>query len=464
MVQNIMMTNQSKAMFNNNNCSFSNYLNSIFKNTKSMKFSVSIRIPLILSLILFLGFQSTKAQKDNWTHFRGSNLNGISAMTQAPVLWNDSTNIIWKTDIQGKGWSSPVVFGDQVWITTATENGKRMLGVCLDINSGKKIYNVNLLQPDSVYSKHSINTYATPTSCIEAGFVYMHFGSYGTTCVNTATGAIVWKRTDLKCEHVQGPGSSPILYKDLLILHYDGTDVRFIVALNKRTGETVWKTERPEEPYKSLPPIGKKSFITPLIIKVKGEDLLISNGSAVCMAINPETGKEVWRVVKGKESTVSSPFSENGTVYFYTSWVAPADEVQHINLLAVNPDGKADITKTNILWVKDFPIDQLLSALIKDGLIYTIDTRNMLYCLDAKTGKELYSKKLNRKYNSSPIYAAGNIYFTSVKGETMVIKPGNKLQIVAENKLPGEVYATPAFVRNSILFRTDRSLYRIGTK
>lgn len=429
-----------------------------------MKPSVSMRICLILSVILFLGNQTTKAQQDNWTHFRGSNLNGISVATKAPVQWNDSTNIIWKTDIEGKGWSSPVVFGNQIWVTTAIDNGKKMSGICLDINSGKKIHDVNLFQPDSVYSKHSINTYASPTSCIEDGFVYMHFGSYGTTCINTATGDIVWKRSDLKCEHVQGPGSSPILYKDLLILHYDGTDVRFIVALNKRTGETVWKTERPDELYTELAPIGKKAYITPLIINVKGEDLMISNGSAVCTAYKPETGKEVWRIVKGKETTVSSPFAENGTVYFYTSFLAIGDEDQYIELMAINPDGKGDITKTNVLWQIKAPAFQLLTPLIKDGLIYTIDARNILYCLDAKTGKELYSKKLKQKYNSSPIYAAGNIYFTSQKGETLVIKHGKQLQIIAENKLPGEVYATPAIVRNSILFRTDKSLYRIGTK
>ena len=429
-----------------------------------MKPSASMRLCLILSAILFLGNQTTKAQQDNWTHFRGSNLNGISVATKVPVQWNDSTNILWKTDIEGKGWSSPVVFGNQIWVTTAIKNGKRMSGICLDINSGKKIYDLVLFQPDSVYSKHDINTYATPTSCIEKGFVYMHFGSYGTVCVNTANGAIVWKRTDLKCEHVQGPGSSAILYKDLLILHYDGTDVRYIVALNKRTGETVWKTERPDELYTALPPIGKKAYITPIIINVKGEDLMISNGSAVCTAYKPETGKEVWRIVKGKETTVSSPFTENGTVYFYTSFLATGDEEQYIALMAVNPDGKGDITKSNVLWQTKAPAFQLLTPLIKDGLIFTIDARNMLYCLDAKTGKELYSKKLKQKYNSSPIYAAGNIYFTSQKGETLVIKHGKQLQIVAENKLSGEVYATPAIVQNSILFRNDKSMYRIGTK
>jgi outer membrane protein assembly factor BamB len=417
-----------------------------------------------LAILCAFFFQYSQAQPDNWTHFRGSNLNGISETATAPIVWNDSTNILWKAEINEKGWSSPVVFGDQVWLTSATDDGTKMAGICLDINSGKEIYHLPVFQSDSIYPKHSINSYATPTPCIEDGFVYLHFGSTGTACVDTRNGAIVWKRTDLKCEHVQGPGSSPILWKNLLILHIEGTDVQYLIALNKLTGETIWKTERPAAVYEPLLPIGKKAYTTPIIVKVKGQDLLISNGSAICCAYNPETGEEIWRVVEGEDSTIAMPLSENGIVYFYPGFISPAEGDKVAELLAVNPDGKGDITKSNILWKFKSPILQLLTPLIKDGLIYTIDTRNVLYCLDAKTGAEVYSKKLKQKYNSSPVYANGNIWFTSVKGETMVIKAGKELQIVAENKLPGEVYATPAIARNSIFLRTDSKLYRIGNK
>jgi outer membrane protein assembly factor BamB len=429
-----------------------------------MKSSPLFRIYLILTFFLSLGIQSTRAQQDNWTHFRGSNLNAIATETQVPLVWNDSTNIMWKTDIEGKGWSSPVVYGNQVWVTTATDNGKKMLAVCVDINTGKKIFDLLLFQPDTVQSKNAINTYATPTCCIEEGFIYAHFGTYGTACINTATGIVIWKRTDLNCKHVQGPGSSPILYKDLLILHYDGTDVRFVVALDKKTGKTIWKVDRPEELYKGMAPIARKAYITPIVINVKGEDLLISSASTALIAYKPETGKEVWRVVKGHETTVAMPIVENGVIYYYTSWTSPPEAVETlVELVAVNPDGKGDITKSNILWEINSPKDQLSSPVIKDGKIYVVDARNVLFCLDARSGKEVYSLKLKQKYNSSPVFAGGNVYFTSVKGETMVIKPGDKLQVVAENKLSGgEVYATPAFVRNSILLRTDKYLYRIG--
>ena len=421
-------------------------------------------IYLSLTIFLSLGIQSTHAQKDNWTHFRGSNLDAIAIVSNAPLTWNDSTNIMWKTDIEGKGWSSPVVFGNQVWMTTATDNGKNMLAVCVDISTGKKIYDLLLFQPDTIQSKHSMNTYATPTCCIEEGYVYAHFGTYGTACIYTATGEVVWKRTDLNCKHAQGPGSSPILYKDLLILHYDGTDVHYVVALDKKTGKTVWRVDRPEELYKGMASISKKDYITPIIINVKGEDLLISSAACALFAYKPESGREVWRIIKGRESTVSSPIIENGVLYYYSSWVTPPEIVEPlIELVAVNPVGKGDITKTNILWKLEAPRDQLSTPVIKDGRIYTVDNRGLLMCIEAKTGKVIYSSQMKQKYNSSPIFAGGNIYFTSLKGETIVIKPGDKLEVVAVNKLSGgEVYATPAFVWNSLLFRSDKYLYRIG--
>lgn len=424
----------------------------------------TVRTAAICSLILLLSQQILLAQTGNWTHFRGSSLNGISTDAQLPESWNDSTNIIWKTDISDKGWSSPVVFNDQLWVTASTGDGKQLKALCMDFISGSKVFDLNIFQPDSVYPKHSINSYATPTPCIEEGFVYLHYGSYGTACVKTSDGTLVWKRNDLTCEHVQGPASSPMIYKNLLILHYEGTDVQYLVALDKHTGQTVWKTERPAALYEPLLPIGKKAYTTPLVVNVKGQYLLISNGAAVCIAYDPETGKEVWRVVQGEDSTIAMPIAENGIVYFYTSFVTPAQGEKYAELLAVNPDGKGDITATNILWRFKSPILQLSTPIITDGLIYTIDTHNTLYCLDAKSGKEMYSKRLKSKYNASPVSDANNIYFTSVKGETLVLKKGSTLQIVGENKLPGEVYATPAIARNSILIRTDNCLYRIGTK
>ena len=418
----------------------------------------------LLTIILFLIQSQLIAQQNNWTQFRGSNLDGISHTTGIPTFWNDSVNVVWKANISGKGWSSPVVYENQVWLTSSTENGKKMYGICFDLKTGKEIFNIKLFEPDSIYSKHQINSYASPTPCIEKEFVYFHFGSYGTICLNTGNGSEVWKRTDLKCNHIQGPGSSPIIYKNMLILHYEGVDIQYIIALNKKTGKTVWTKERPKVIYDKLLPIGRKAYITPIIISVDGKDLLISNGSACCIAYNPETGEEVWRIVQGEDSTISMPFFENGTLFFYTSYVTPPEGEKYAELLAVNPKGHGDITKTNILWRLKSPILQLLTPLIKDGLIYTVDTMNNLLCIDAKNGSIVYSKKLTGKYNSSPVYSGGNIYFTSTNGETLIIKEGKKLETIARNNLKGEVFATPAISNKSIIIRAGTNLYCLGKK
>ena len=419
---------------------------------------------LFFTLICVLNQTYAFAQEDYWTHFRGSNLDGKSSDSEVPVVWSDTTNVIWETDIRGKGWSSPVVYGNQVWVTTASADGKEMSAICVDFISGNVIFDILLFKQDSIYQKHSINTYATPTPCIEKGFVYLNFGSSGTACVSTSDGQIVWKRDDLKVEHVQGTAASPIIYKDFLIVHYEGTDQQFIVAFNKRTGETVWRTDRPKECYDLLLPIGKKAYITPIVINVAGKDILISNGSAACIAYEIETGKEIWRVVQGIDSTIAMPITEDGVVFFYTGYVISAAGEKYTDFMAVDPKGSGDITKTNVLWRIKSPILQLLTPLIKDGIIYTVDTNNNLIVTDAKTGTAIYTKKLKNKYNSSPVYAGGRVYFTSVKGETIVLKAGRTLEILAENKLPGELYATPAIAQNSIIFRTDSTLYRIVAK
>ena len=415
----------------------------------------------IVSLSVIMA--SCNNQEDNWTHFRGSKLDGIATVNKAPVKWTPDSNILWKAEIHDKGWSSPVVYDEQIWVTTASDDGEGLYAVCLDFETGKIIHDIKVFEPDSVYGKHAINSYATPTPCIEQGFVYVHFGMYGTACISTDDGSIIWQRTDLPCNHVQGPGSSPVLYKNLLILHLEGSDVQYIVALNKTDGKTVWRTERRKELYEPLLPIGKKAYITPLIITVNGKDLLISNGSAVCSAYDPETGKEIWWIVRGEDSTIAMPFSENNKVYFYTSFIVPPEGNNFAELMAVDPDGQGDIAEKNILWRIKTPVLQLLTPVIKDGLIYTIDSENNLMCIDSETGNPVYTDKVKGKYNSSPVYAAGNIYFCSTQGEIMVVREGIRYDVIAVNELDGEIWATPAILRNSILIRTSKFLYRIGS-
>ena len=422
---------------------------------------------VILHSLLFVFFlfaaKQVSSQEKNWTQFRGSNLNGMAISENIPLKWDESV-IKWKTEIHDKGYSSPVVYNNQIWVTTATTDGKKLYAVCLDYQTGKIIYDLLVFTPEVVEGKHSLNTYASPTPCIEKDKVYVHYGSMGTACINTADGSIVWKRTDLKCKHVQGPASSPIIYKDMLILHFEGTDVRFIVALDKTNGQTIWRSDRPAEPYEPLQEIGRKAYITPIIVNVKGRDMLISDGSAVCIAYDPNTGREIWRVVDGAESTIAMPFTENGVVFWYAGYMVADDGSKYTNMLAVNPDGSGDITRTNVIWKKrdELSRNHSLTPVIKDGLIYTVNTFNKLMCIDAASGEEVWSKHLLSNYDASPIYVNGNIWFFSVKGEVLTIKEGRKYEVIASNKMESGIWATPAVLRNSIIVRTQNYLYRIA--
>jgi outer membrane protein assembly factor BamB len=425
-----------------------------------MKIKSSMLFCLFLAAF-FTSSQNADSQNKNWTFFRGSNLNGIAETDNIPLNW-DEAGIRWKTEIHDKGWSSPVVFDNQIWITTANPDGKELYAIAIDFNTGKIIYDIKVFTPEEVNGKHSLNSYATPTPCIEKNFVYVHYGSMGTACIRTSDGSVIWKVTDLKCKHVQGPASSPVIYKNLIILHYEGTDIRYIVALDKTTGKLIWRSERPAEPYEPLTVIGRKAYITPIILNVKGQDILISNGSAICQALDPLTGKEIWRVIRGAESTVAMPFTEKGVVYWYTGYMVAADGSNYTEILAVNPDGKGDITGSNILWKKKAGQMQLLSPVIKDGLIYTVDSKNNLMCLDASTGDEVWTTHLLSAFNASPIFVNGIIWFFSVKGEILAIKAGRKYEVVAENQMDSGIWATPAIIRNSVILRTEKYLYRIG--
>ena len=279
---------------------------------------------------------------------------------------------------------------------------------------------------------------------------------------DTKNGMKVWERTDLQCDHIQGPGSSLLLYKNLLMVHMEGTDIQYIVALDRTSGETVWKSIRPQECYEPLSFIGKKAYITPLIIQVNNRDLMISNGSAVIIAYDPMTGEEVWRIVEGAESTVAMPVFSNGLLYIYTGFEVTEDGKDVSELLAIDPDGEGDITESkNIIWRRDTPPLPLPTPLVRDGLLYTIDARSTMKCIDALNGETVWSKKLKGKYHSSGLYADGNIYFSSIKGETIVLKEGRTLQVKSRNKLEGEIWTTPAFADGSMLIRTSKYLYRI---
>jgi outer membrane protein assembly factor BamB len=375
-----------------------------------------------------------------------------------PTTWNESKNIKWKTEIHGKGWSTPVILGDQIWITTAAEDGKKMYAVCISKESGKILQDILVLENEKVNWKNETNTYATPSPVTADGYVYAEFGPYGTVCIEAKSGKIIWKRTDVSPENIpHGPSSSPVVYKNLIILQHDAGVSHKITALNRKTGATVWQVNRPPEFYKTLREYWRKAHSTPIIISVNRKDLLISESSQLCQVFEPETGKEIWRVTySGGDGTVSSPLFWNGIAYISTG-------LSKKELWAVRPDGKGDVTSSNVIWKFSDNVPGISTPVISNGLIFMINDKGILSCLDAKTGQLIWKEKLQGSYsfNFGPVSIEGNIYFTDMEGKTTVIKADKKFQIVAENKLDGKFIARPVVSENSLIMRSDTHIYKI---
>jgi outer membrane protein assembly factor BamB len=415
-------------------------------------------LPLIA--LAFPGFRaSVYCQETSWAFFRGTNLDGVSGNTGLPLHWGEDTNIVWKTPVHDLGNSSPVIINDQVWLSTAKKDGRELFAICLDLKSGKILHDISLFRPDTIPSIHSLNTYATPTPAIEDGFVYFHFGSMGTACIETTSGKILWKRTDLFCDHVQGPASCPIIYKNLLIFNLEGVDVQYVIALDKKTGKTVWQSLRPQEYYVDAPPIARKGYSTPMVINVKGRDILISVGSEVCIAYDPLTGKEFWRVVYSSDSAIAMPLYSNGLVIFSTGFGGAP-----VHLIAVKPDGSGNITKSGKVWETDQDVPGINTPVVHNGILYMIQEKGMLTCLNAATGKVYYKKRMKGEFYSSPVCADGKVYFPGKQGIVYVLKEGPVFELLAQNKLDGEFWASIAISGEFLILRSNKAVYKIYKK
>lgn len=419
-----------------------------------------------IAAIAFVASSSAPAANE-WPRFRGPTGQGhVTTAPDLPVTFT-AENIKWKTPIHGRSWSSPVIWGDQVWLTTATEDGGDLFAVCVDRDTGKIIHDVKLFvnpSPNPIFKRY--NTYASPTPAIEEGRVYMTFGSPGTACLDSKTAKPIWERRDIQINHYRGAGSSPAIWQNLLIMHFDGVDYQFIIALDKNTGQTVWKTPRSTD-YGDLDSTGKpqaegdfrKAFSTPVIADLDGKPTLLSLGSKAFYAYDPATGKELWRVEwKGQHSGSSSPVAGNGLVYTCTG-LAKGE------LWAIKPGGSGVVTNTHVLWRAKRNIPNKPSVLLVDDLIYMVDDNGIASCLDAKTGADVWRQRIKGNFSGSPIHVAGKIYFFAEDGSATVLATGRAFKILGESKLPeGGIMASPAVAGDSIFIRGKENLYCLSPR
>lgn len=392
-----------------------------------------------------------------WSEFRGPHGDGDAGTADLPLRWSESEGVTWKTAIHGRGWSSPVIWGEQIWLTTATEDGKQMFALCVDRNDGHLVHDLLVFENAEPRFCHPTNSYASPTPVVDAEHVYVHFGSYGTACLNRADGQTVWQRRDLECDHWRGPGASPILHDGMLYVSYDGFDVQYVVAFDAATGNTVWRRDRAID-YGSDNGDFKKAYCTAQVIEHDGRQQLISPSAAETIAYDPKTGDELWRVRHGGMNTATRPVYGHGLVY-----ITVGDSVGPVKptILAVRPGGSGNVTATHVAWSLDKTAPKRPSPLLIGNLLFTLNDDGVAMCLDAMTGETIWRERIGGNFRASPIHASGRIYLCNLEGDTTVIEAGEKYVELAVNHLDHGFQASPAVQGDSLFLRSTTHLYRI---
>jgi outer membrane protein assembly factor BamB len=393
----------------------------------------------------FISFMEPKAQ---WPEFRGPTGQGHSAERNLPIEWSETQNVAWKVPVPGLAWSSPVVENGRVWVTTAVANrgAVSLRLMAFDAPNGQQVVDVEVFRIGRTGEINPKNSHASPTPIVEGNRVYVHFGANGTAAL-TDTGEIVWK-TRFPYESQHGSGGSPVIHGDLLILSCDGGDAAFVIALDKRTGKTQWKTWR-RQPW-------DQAYTTPIVIRVGDRDQVVSAGAYRAAAYDPLSGKEIWRVSYAEGfSNVPRPVFGHGLVYIATGFQQPS-------LIAVRADGAGDVTKTHVAWTLTRSAPLTPSPLLVGDELYVVSDTGIATCLDARTGAIHWQQRLGGDYSASPVEADGRIYFLAEQGVTTVIAPGKEFRRIAVNRLDGTTLASIAVASGSIFIRSDRHLYRIG--
>lgn len=417
---------------------------------------------------------SFAAQAD-WKQWRGPTGQG-HANANLPTEWSETKNVKWRTPISGKGWSSPVIEGNQIWLTAAHETLAseavkkerlkkdpsfkdhvllslvRLHAVCVDKRTGKLLHDLEILRKKDPQWVHKLNSYASPSPVIEDGKLYCHFGAYGTICVDIKTAKVLWRNLDIYVNHENGPGSTPTLWKGLIIFHMDGSDKQFVVALDKSTGKEKWRTDRTGK--MNANPQLKKAYGTPLITMANGKPVLFSPGADWLYGYDPATGRELWKLAYGMLgfSVVPRPVAGHGMLFMSTSFMRS-------QLLAVRYEKTA---QPHIAWKYNRGVSKQPSPiLVGDELYFIDDSGGLITCLNAHTGEAHWRERIGGNYSASPLHANGKIYFHSREGETTVLQAGKTFKVLNKNKLGGQHMASAAVDGDALILRTDKALYRI---
>jgi len=395
------------------------------------------------AIVLLLGL----ALVQDWPQFRGPDGQGHAEGQGFPLEWSETKGVAWKVPVPGRGWSSPVVAGGRVWLTTATDAGRdtSLRLMAFDLDSGRTALDVEVFRMRGALL-NSKNSHASPTPIVSGDRVYVHFGAEGTAAVSTS-GAPIWK-TRLSYESQHGNGGSPALAGDLLIVNCDGFDEAFVAAVDVRTGKTRWRTPRPE-PH-------SQAYSTPLAIDVAGQTQVVSVGAFNAIAYDPRNGREIWRVhYDDGFSNVPRPVFGEGLVFIATGFNQPS-------LLAVRPDGRGDVTRSHVAWRLSRGAPLTPSPLLAGGDLFVVSDNGIASSIDARTGAVRWQQRLGGAFSASPLLADGRVYFLDEDGRTTVLRAGGAGERLATNVLDGPALASMAAVSGTFVIRTGSHLYRIG--
>ncbi len=407
-----------------------------------------------------------------WPDKNGPTLDGVVPTEEAarlPVEWDGASgkNIAWRLPLENEGHSTPVIGGDLIWFTSATTEGTKQWLHAVNRHTGKMEHDLLLFEnADPEPLGNPLNNYAAPSCVLEADAVYAHFGTYGTARVDPVTGKKIWERRDINVSHYRGPGSSPYLYENLLILTFDGINHQFVTALDKATGQTVWKTERVTD-YGDLDADGqptrggdmRKAYHTPIVFDIAGEKHLVSVGSRSAFGYDPLTGKQLWNLPHGGFNAAIRPLHWRDLIFINTG-------SERSQLIGVRVDGamRGDIAANHTVWLREKRNASEAGMILRDGRIFQITRGGILTCIDAKTGEDLAEGRLAGQHLPTPILAGDRLYFSNDRGNTFIISADTKLETLFTNQIEEAISAGPAVADGALYIRSRETLYRIETK
>jgi outer membrane protein assembly factor BamB len=406
--------------------------------------------------LALISFNSALAE--NWPCFRGPTRQGISHEKDVPLEWNQTSNILWKTPIPGVGWSSPVVFDNRVFVTTATDEGASFRLLCLDRLTGTVLWDKQVHRQKPGH-KQRFNSYASSTPVTDGHRVYV-LAFDGTIAAVSYEGSIIWTHQEFEYFSEHGLAVSPILYKDLLIVPFDGSssgpdkklgwqkpwDKGLILAVNKNTGKVRWRGRRGSS---------RIAHVTPQVLSENGRDQLVSSAGDVVQGFDLETGRRIWTAANSGEGVVPSLVIGEGLIFATSGFGESA-------IRAIRTGGKGNVTETHIAWESEEDVSKVPSMLYLRPFLFLVTDTGVAKCLRAATGEEIWRERLVGKHWASPIWADGRIYFLSEKGKTTVIRAGDKFKVLAENELEEKCFASPAISQKQIFIRSENNIYCIG--